>query len=57
MLEEMSTLILESSVCFSGCEANQAIYQTTQLERRESFNLDEITNITNVSEGYAVQSK
>ena len=48
----MFCVILKLSVCCSGCESNQAVYQATQLEQRQSFNLDEITNITNVSEDY-----
>jgi len=38
-------------VCNSGCRANRAIYNVSRLSMRPSFNLDELTNITNVSGG------
>ena len=38
-------------VCYSGCRANQAVYEVAQLRLRPGLNLDDVVNITNVSEG------
>ena len=43
------------AVCYSGCRANQAVYEVAQLRLRPGLNLDDVVNITNVSEGNKVK--
>ena len=39
----------ENHLILSGCKANQPIYQVAQLRLRPNLNLEDVTNITNVS--------